>query len=190
MPGAVGAQVRLDVPDATRLLAETLQADSIPVARVVERDGLVESGWFSVAGRQPFRGRPLGTDVVQVRGWVDPGKAGHSVYTVETVYRVMADPSRPDRELERQVTEDHPVAIRVDESVRKLLYQWGDPDDIKADSAARAFRRFQAGAGDSTAARPDTAAARPDTTTTRRDTTATRPDTSRATPDTAGFQAR
>ncbi len=141
MPGAAGAQVRLGVPDATRLLAETLQEDSIPVSRVVERDGLIETPWFEVPGYRPFQGRPLGPTVVRVRAWVDPGKAGHSVYTAETVYRVMADPSRPDRELERQVPEDHQVSSVVAEAVRKLLYRFGDPDDIKADSTARAAAR-------------------------------------------------
>lgn len=32
---------------------------------------------------------------------------------VETVYRPVADPSRPERDLERQVPAGHPVAARV-----------------------------------------------------------------------------
>ena len=179
MPGTAGAQVHLEVPQATRVLADSLQADSIPVVRVVERDGLVESPWFQVPGYQPFRGRPLGPSVVQVRAWVDVGKAGHSVYSVETVYRVMADPSRPERELEAQVEPDHPVSLKVQEVVRRLLYRFGDPDDIKADSAAQVLRRAQARKADTTAAaRADTARAAPDTTratpdTAKRDTTGT-----------------
>jgi hypothetical protein len=172
-PGATETQVHLEVPEATRVLADSLRADSIPVIRVEERDGLVESSWFQVPGYQPYRGRPLGPSVVLVRAWVDVGKAGHSVYSVETVYRVMADPSRPDRELEAPVAEDHPASIKVQAVVRRLLRRFGDPDDIKADSAAQAFRRAQLRTADTTAAvRPDTTRAIRDTTTAKRDTTA------------------
>ena len=181
-PGAASAQVRLEVPEATRILADSLQADSIPVIRVVERDGLVESAWFEVPGYQRVRGRPLGPSVVQVRAWVDVGKAGHSVYTVETVYRVMADPSRPDRELEAPVEEDHPASAKVRETVRQLLYRFGEADDIKADSAAQALKRAQARKADTTSAAradttrapADTAKALPDTVSSRRDTTQAR----------------
>jgi hypothetical protein len=176
LPEVATAQVRLEVPQATRALAEQLRADSIPLRRVVERDGVVESDWFSVPGYATAADRPLGTGVVMVRGWVDVGKAGHSVYSVETVYRVFADPSRPDRELEATVPADHAAALKVRAGVLALLLKHGDPDDIKTDSVALTPRP----ARDATRARPDTARAPVDTTRSRPDTTRTRPDTNQA----------
>jgi len=169
LPEVATAQVRLEVPQATRALAERLQTDSIPLLRVMERDGLIESEWFVVPGYGKAQTRPLGTDIVMVRGWVDIGKAGHSIYSVETVYRVFADPSRPDRDLEATVPAAHPAAAKVREGVRKLLRQYGDPDDIKADSAA--LRPVPA---------RDTLRARPDAIRVPKDTSRTRPDTTGA----------
>lgn len=178
LPEVATAQVRLEVPQATRALADQLQADSIPLRRVVERDGVVESEWFSVPGYVKAPARPLGTGIVRVRGWVDVGKAGHSVYSVETVYRVFADPSRPDRELEATVPTNHPTAVKVRNGVLALLLKHGDPDDIKTDSVALRPRPAREAKG----ARPDTARTPVDTTRTRPDTTRTRPDTNRTGP--------
>ena len=47
--------------------------------------------------------------------------------TVETVYRPMADPSLPDRELERQVPKGHPVAAKVEAELAELLKRYGGP---------------------------------------------------------------
>jgi hypothetical protein len=95
---------------------------------------------------------------------------------------VMADPSRPDRELEAPVEEDHPASAKVRETVRQLLYRFGEAEDIKADSAAQALKRAQARKADTTSAtradttraRADTAKALPDTVSTSRDTTQAR----------------
>jgi hypothetical protein len=192
MPDAATTQVLLDVPEATKALAEALRADSIPVRRVVERDGMIESDWFEVPGFQVTRRRPLGQSVVMVRAWVDMGQPGHSLYNVETVYRVAADPSRPDRELEASVPASNPAQVKVRLALRGLLLKHGSSEDIRADSIAQ--RQLQAAQqkppapvakGDSakaaapgpTKAVPDTTRARPDTTRMKPDTTRTRPDT-------------
>jgi hypothetical protein len=126
MPAAPTVELELEVPEATRVLADAMRADSIPVGRVEPRDGLVESRWFETPGFRPTTRRPLGPAVTQVRAWVDPGRPGHSVVTVETVYRLWADPSRPARELEAQVAESHPASVRVREVLHKLVLQFGD----------------------------------------------------------------
>src|SRR5215207_8114316 len=46
-PEALGAELRLSVSDATRRLAESLRADSIPVRTVRLRDGYIETPWFA-----------------------------------------------------------------------------------------------------------------------------------------------
>ena len=71
-----------------------------PLARVHARDGYIESRWIDSASGRATRRWPLGTSVVRVRAWADPGRPGNSVVTVETVYRPLADPSVPERELE------------------------------------------------------------------------------------------
>ncbi len=139
VPGSPTAEVRLLVPQATEVLAEALRTDSIPLKRVEAIDGLIESEWFSVPGYAVATGRPLGPEIVRVRAWVDVGKPGHSIYTLETVYRVLADPSRDPRELEQPVADAHPARLKVKKVLEMLLTEYGEPV-VKADSAARPVR--------------------------------------------------
>jgi hypothetical protein len=113
MPDAARVEVELFVPQATRALALALDADSIPVRRTEPDDGWLESEWMDAVSLQPVTGRPLGIGTVKVRAFVEPGQPNHSVIIVETVYRPVVDPSRPERDLERQVPAGHPVAARV-----------------------------------------------------------------------------
>ncbi len=119
--GAPQLEIELGVKEATEALAEVFRNDSLPVSRVVVRDGLVETSWFEGATKAVARGRKLGPDVVQVRAWVDPSRAGHSKITVETVYRPVADGSLSPRELDRQVPPDHPVGARILRVVGELV---------------------------------------------------------------------
>jgi len=64
--------------------------------------------------------RPIGTDIVRIRGWVNPGKEGFSVIIVEGAYRQMADPSLPERELERPLPPGHPVQVRIDSLLARI----------------------------------------------------------------------
>lgn len=112
----------------TRTVADALAADSIPVARVSERDGYIESLWFDAATLAPTDARPVGPDVVRVRAWVGPAKPGFSEVEVETVFRPVADPSRPERDLETHVGISHPVGQRVSRLLRKLIELYGEPD--------------------------------------------------------------
>lgn len=120
VPGALRVEVELFVPQATRALALALDEDSIPVRRTEPDDGWLESEWIDVATLQPTTRRPVGLEVVKVRAFVEPGRANHSVIRVETVYRPIVDPARPDRDLERQVPTGHPVAERVARAVERV----------------------------------------------------------------------
>jgi hypothetical protein len=128
VPEAAGTEIRLPVPQATRRLAEVLNADSIPVRKVQIRDGYIETGWFTTATRRPAAGRrAVGPGVVRVRAWADPARPGSSQLTVETIYRPLRDPSLPERELEREVAPDHPVALKVVSALQELVKRYGGP---------------------------------------------------------------
>lgn len=132
-PEALGAELRLSVSDATRRLAESLRADTIPVRTVRLRDGYIETPWFTSRTGRPVKGEPaLGTGTVRVRAWADPARPGSTQLTVETLYRPLADPSLPERELERQVPADHPAAKKVQAALGRLVERYGAPPPAKA----------------------------------------------------------
>ena len=108
------------------MVAEALKADSFPVTKVEPRDGYLETPWFDSTGVVTHR-RPLGLGVVRLRAWVDPSRPGHSYVTIETVYRELADPSLPERELDRELPADHPVRRRLLEALKRLGEEYGDP---------------------------------------------------------------
>ncbi|MEE8061716.1 MAG: hypothetical protein V3T16_07785 [Gemmatimonadales bacterium] len=125
MPGAIHSEVEL-LPDlATQELADQLLVDSIPITVVQIRDAYLETPWFDAATGVATDRRPLGPEVVRVRAWIDPGKPNHSHLWVEVVYRPLADPSVPSRELDQQVPPDHPVTIRVGRSIETLRDRFG-----------------------------------------------------------------
>lgn len=140
-PEAAGVEIRLRPQEATRRLAEALQADSLPPAQVRLRDGYLETKWLDSATGRPTGRRPLGTSVVRLRGWADPGRPGFTVLTVETVYRPLADPSLPERELERQVPREHPTAAKVEQVLQAMLKRYGGPPAPEAQPSAAAEGR-------------------------------------------------
>ena len=128
VPEALSSEIRLRVPEATRRLAEALKADSIPTHRVRLRDGYIETQWFNArTGRLASQRRSMGPGVVRVRAWADPARPGSSQLTVETSYRPVADPSLPERELERPVAPDHRVARKVQAVLVRLVERYGGP---------------------------------------------------------------
>jgi hypothetical protein len=127
VPEAASTEIRLPPAEATRLLAEALAADSIPAPHVDLRDTWMDTGWFVAATGQPVHHRATGPRVVRVRAWADPTHPGNCKVVVETVYRPRADPSLPQRELDRQVPRDHPVAIKVRAALQDLVKKYGGP---------------------------------------------------------------
>jgi len=112
-PEAATTELELAVPAATRSLASALTADSVPLTRVVPRDGYIETPWLDAATLKPTSARPVGPSVVRLRGWVDPSRYGFSRLTVEVVYRTSVDPSLPMRETEAEVPYTNPARARV-----------------------------------------------------------------------------
>ena len=126
VPQAPLLELELFVPEATTQLAVELDADSIPVSRTEPKDGWLETGWFDAHTLLPTDDRPVGMDIVKVRAFIDPGRPNHSVITVETVYRPVIDPARPDRSLEVQVPGGHPVGNRVAAALERMRLAWGE----------------------------------------------------------------
>ena len=108
-----------------------LKADSIPVTRVYRVDGYLETPWFDAKSLRPTNARPLGLDVVRVRGWVDASKPGFAHVEIETVYVPAADPSLRDRDTEVSVPPIHPVNRRVAGALKRLNDKYGAPDEEK-----------------------------------------------------------
>jgi hypothetical protein len=128
VPEAASTEIRLPPAEAARLLGEAFRAESIPAARVELRDTWLETGWFVAATGRPLgHHRPIGLDNVRVRAWADLTHPGFCKVAVETVYRPLADPSLPQRELDRQVPRDHPVAIKVRATLQDLVKRYGGP---------------------------------------------------------------
>lgn len=127
LPEAETVEIRISPLEATKRLAEILQADSIPATRIELRDGFIESHWFESASGKPTKTRPIGSNVVRVRAWSDPGRPGFALLTVETVYRPLADPSLPPRELEHEVPPTHPVAAKIHAALEGMLKRYGGP---------------------------------------------------------------
>jgi hypothetical protein len=46
----------------------------------------------------------------------------------------MADPSRPERELDVPLPEDHPLQKRLGGVMQKLIVQYGDADALRSSS--------------------------------------------------------
>lgn len=137
LPEAAGSEIRLPVPLATRRLAEALKADSIPTRKVRLRDGYIETPWFDArSGRPSGQRNPMGPGVVRIRAWADPARPGSSQLTVETLYRPRVDPSLPYRELEREVSRDHPVAKKVEAALLRLVQRFGGPPPPQAQQPA------------------------------------------------------
>ena len=113
-PEDASIEVHAKIPAATERLIRALTVDSIPIAAQSTRDGWVETPWLSAETFRSTDARPIGTDIVRIRGWVNPAKEGFSTIIVEAAYRPYADPSLPGRELERPVPKDHPAQVRLD----------------------------------------------------------------------------
>jgi hypothetical protein len=146
LPEAAGTELRLPVPEATRQLAAALKADSIPPRQIRVRDGYIDTDWFDSRNGRVLRGRrAVGTRTVRVRAWADPGRPGSSQLTIETLYRPLLDPSLPERELERQVPRDHPVALKVVAVLKKLVDRYGGSPGPQAEPTPPADNGEDAG---------------------------------------------
>lgn len=153
LPSATSAEVELEIPEATRALAEALAGDSIALTTIREGDGYIDSGWLDAGTLERTSKWPLGRDVVRVRAWINPAKQFWSELVIEATYRPFADPSRPERELDTALPLDHPLQRRLAGTIRKLIEQFGDAAALQALAPLKPIP-----------IKPDTVKAKPDTT--------------------------
>lgn len=120
MPESRTLEVEGERPVAIEALHAMLVADSFPVRRIVARDAWLETDWFDATTLRPVGNNVLGPRVMRLRGWAEPSRAGESTLVVELVYRLMADPSVPSRELERSVPATDSMYARVERLLQRL----------------------------------------------------------------------
>lgn len=126
VPEVLTTEIRLEVPQATRLLAERLAADSFLIRRVEPRDGYLEGEWTRWPGWERADGSTYNPSVTKLRAWVDPAHQFWSKLSVEIVYRSAADPSRDPRDFERSITPSHTLYQRIEGVLRELTRQHGN----------------------------------------------------------------
>ncbi len=119
-PQSLSAEVSGDIAGVTTRVAQALEAEGIPAARVEPRDGWLRTAWLDTAGFRPVSAPGPGLDAVRVRAWIDPGSYGASRITLEGVFRPVADPSLPERELERALPPGHPAAVRMRRALERV----------------------------------------------------------------------
>jgi hypothetical protein len=120
MPEARTLDVEGDRPTAIEALHAMLVADSFPVGRVVARDAWLETPWFDATTLRTAGANALGPKVMKLRGWAEPSRVGESTLVVELVYRPMADPSVPARELERSVPSSDSMYARIERLLQRI----------------------------------------------------------------------
>lgn len=158
---ATTAQVQLGIPEATRALSEALAKDSITLRTIHEADGFLDSGWLDARSFEPTRARPLGPAVVRVRAWVNPDKDFWSELVVEATWRPMDDPSRPERELDVSLPEDHPLQRKIAGVLRSLVERYGDAEALRALAPPVPLAKPDSAKKDTTRVKPDTVPAKP-----------------------------
>ncbi len=119
-PESAQTEVRARIPGATQRLLAAFAAESIPVSFSSTRDGYVETPWLEAATLRATDARPIGLDIVRIRGWINPAKEGYSTIIVEGAYRPSADPSLPERDTERPLPPLNGVRTRLDSLVAHI----------------------------------------------------------------------
>ncbi|HEX5817881.1 MAG TPA: hypothetical protein VFY20_03330 [Gemmatimonadales bacterium] len=120
LPLSPSVEVKGKRPAVTEKTMQALAEDGMPLAHRTTTDAYAESAWLDSATMQATSRRPVGMDVVKLRTWIDPSRPGFSRVTIEPVYRPTADPSVPERELDRLVPETHPAWRRAQALLEKL----------------------------------------------------------------------
>lgn len=141
LPLAPAVEVKGKPPAITERAIDAFAALDLPLARSSVRDGYAETPWLDTAGYTPTSRRPVGPDVVRFRVWVDAARPNYSMVTVEPSVRRVADPSLPERELDRLAPDTHPAYARAESLLVKIsgrpLRRPQPPSPSSPDSARR-----------------------------------------------------
>jgi hypothetical protein len=117
-PGAAVDTVAGEPDSIVTRLATAIEALGVRLRRRSAAEGYLETVWYDLAARRARGSDHLpGERIIKLRAWADALPPGESVVVVEAVYRLSADPSQPERELEAVVPAGHPA----DSMVQHLL---------------------------------------------------------------------
>ncbi|HEX5635363.1 MAG TPA: hypothetical protein VFX50_19100 [Gemmatimonadales bacterium] len=120
LPASPSVEIKGKPSVVAERMLRVLAEDSVPLADSSAQDAWAVSPWLDGETFRPVDRRPVGPNTVRFRAWVDPGRPNYSVVTLETSYRPLADPSVPDRELDRAVPEGHPAQARMAALLEKI----------------------------------------------------------------------
>jgi len=116
------------VPAIASAVGAWMASQGMHTEWVSTEDGYVESTWYNTDTHLSTSGTgDLGTTMAtfKVRVWVDPDAPGKSKMTVEAVYRPLLDPSRTERDLERNAPPGSGGAVLVQNLIDEMQHKFG-----------------------------------------------------------------
>jgi hypothetical protein len=121
------------LPDVvTRAAAEEVQHAGLALQWISPAEGYVETQWFNVTNHVSTPDPDLSDleHTVKLRFFADP-TAGKTRLAAEAVTTYVVDPSRPQREMERMVSEGHPGREVLTQVVDRLKRRFPMPDSAR-----------------------------------------------------------
>src|SRR5262249_43062791 len=112
----------------TAAVGTWFESQAIHTEWISAEDGYVESTWYNTDARKSVAGTgDIATlqATFKIRVWVDPDAPGKSKLTAEAVYRPMFDPSRGERELERNAPPGSGGAVLVQQLMDDMQKRFG-----------------------------------------------------------------
>ena len=127
-PEDLSTLVTGSVPAVASAAGAWFESQGIHLEWINVEDGYVETTWYDTDTHQATSGTgDLGTMMTtfKLRVWVDPDAPGKSKVTVEAVYRPVLDPSRMERDLERNAPPGSGGAVLLQSLVAELQSKFG-----------------------------------------------------------------
>lgn len=116
------------VPAVTSAVGGWFESQGIHTEWISAEDGYVETTWYNTDTHQATSGTgDLGTMMAtfKLRVWVDPDAPGKSKMTVEAVYRPVLDPSRTERDQERNAPPGTGGAVLLQSLMAEMQSRFG-----------------------------------------------------------------
>ena len=104
------------------------ESQNIHTEWISAEDGYVETTWYNTDTRRSVSGTgDISTlqTTFKIRVWVDPDAPGKSKLTAEAVYRPAFDPSRGERDLERNAPPGSGGAVLVQQLMDEMQKKFG-----------------------------------------------------------------
>jgi hypothetical protein len=133
-PGSLILLVAAEPAAVVRALDLAARESGLVLAASAPEEGYVETAWQELpAADSAAAGLPREQRLVRLRFFADP-RAGQTLLAAECVIRRFEDPSLPERELERMVSEAHPCYRLLQRVVRDTQRRLGGMTPAEHDS--------------------------------------------------------